>query len=145
MIEKDSRILSLQLRDTLGFVANAKISEEGARRSAEIVVDLEEKIRAGYTHPADLFRAVIAASQLVARWGQLKWQLAGGSIRKVEDTETIMAIQEKFSGGNLPKDEIMRLTAISYVANPSLGANSAMDVLTRLQTEYAEIPLKQQV
>jgi hypothetical protein len=144
MVERDLRIIQKEFRDVAGFMATAEITEDGASRSAGIIVALEEKIFGEKTQPIDLFRATLATSQLIERWSQLRQHLAAGSISSVNDEETLKLVQEKFTGGNLPKDEIMRLTTITYVANPGLGANKAMDVLSKLRTIYADISLKPQ-
>lgn len=143
MIEKDFRIIQKEFRDMVGFMATAEISEAGANRSAGIIVELEEKIISKTTKPGDLFRATIAASQLIERWGQLRQCFAAGIISNVEDGETLALLKEKFSAGNLPKEELMRLLKIACVASPSVGANKAMDVVSQLRTIYADISLQQ--
>jgi hypothetical protein len=143
MIERDFVNLRFELRHVLGFVANAEITYTGAVQAARVVVELDDKIREHATHPADLFRAVIATSQLVRRWGQLRQDYMAGSIRTVIDADIYIEAQEELARGNLPEEEAMRLTAIAYVANPCMGANSAMDVLSKLQAMYSDIHLQQ--
>jgi len=143
MVEKDLRIIQKEFRDIVGFTATAGISDAGAKRSAGIIVDLEDKILGKNTQAIDLFRATLATSQLIERWSQIRQSLVAGSISSVEDAETLELLHAKFSGGNLAKAEIMRLTKIAYVANPAWGANKAMEVLDKLRTIYADISLHQ--
>lgn len=141
MIERDFVSTQKEFRDIVGFVATAPISDEGANRSAGVIVELEDKIISKTTQPSDLLRATIAASQLVERWGQMRQSLAAGSISHIDDEDTLVSLKEKFAAANLPKDELMRLLTVTIVASPSAGANKAMDVLSRLRTIYADISL----
>lgn len=121
MGEKDLHTLQLEFRGFVGFMATAEVTEDGAMRAARIIVELDDKVREKKTHSTDLFRAAIAASQLIERWSQLRQHLAAGSITSDTDEETLTGVQEKFSAGNLPKKEIMRLITVAYVASPSLA------------------------
>lgn len=141
MSERDLHVIQHEFRKRVGFIATAQITEVGAARSAGIIVDIEKRIHENATQPADLFLATLAASQLIERWNQLQQHVAAGSISSVKDTETLQMVQQKFSAGNLPMVEIMRLTKLSFVADPSLGANKAMEVLTELQNIYNDISL----
>jgi len=144
MAEKDLHTLQREFRNIVAPVATAEISEEGAARSAGIIVELDEKMHKKRTEPIDLFRATLSTSQLIERWSQQQQRLAAGSISSVNDVDTVRSIQEKFAGGNLPKEEIMRLTKLLCVASPSFGANTAMEVLSKLRGTYADISLQSQ-
>jgi hypothetical protein len=143
MVENDFHKISTEFRNIVGVVATAEITEDGAARSAAIIVELEDKIYRKTTKPVDLFRAVLATSQLIERWSQLRQHLVSGSISSINDMQTFKNVQEKFAKGNLPIEEIQRLTEVMYVASPGLGANKAMDVLRKLQAMYTDISLQQ--
>jgi hypothetical protein len=144
MVEKDFRIVQQIFRDVVGPPATAEISEEGALRSAGIIIDILHRIETRTTHPIDLLRATIATSQLIERWYQLRQRLVLGSISTINDEETIRTLKERYAGGNLTKEDMMQRTKMTWVANPAVGANKALEVLSTLRTLYPTIPLRQQ-
>ena len=117
MAEKDLHTLQREFRNIVAPVATAEISEEGAARSAGIIVELDEKMLKKRTEPIDLFRATLATSQLIERWSQQQQRLAAGSILSVNDVDTVKSIQEKFAGG-LPSEEYEKV----------LGAKATKDL-----------------
>jgi hypothetical protein len=143
MLEKDLRIIQNEFWDIVGFSATAKISGLSADRSAGVIVELTKKIYEKKTQPIDLLRATIATSQLIERWSRLNQRLALGKISSIDDTETLQSVLDEFTSGNLPMKKVMRLTRISYVAKPSLGANKAIALLSRLMTVYPDISLQE--
>lgn len=144
MFEQDIHTLQKTFKDIIGFRAPAEISEEAAKQSAGIIIELEEKFLLGHSYPSDLFLATIATSQLLQWCDQLQQHVTGGSIPSIEDKERLKEVNAKLSQGNWSKDEIKRLLRMQYVADPKLGANKAMDLLVRLHTFYggfrSEVP-----
>ena len=143
MVEKDLRIVQKEFRDIVGFTATAKISEESALRSAEVIVELEVKVCENKTQPTDLLRAVLATSQLVEHWSQLQQRFELGLIPTVGNVKKFNSVHEKITEGNLPMEENMNLFKVAYVAKPSMGANKAMELLSKLRTIYKDIPIQQ--
>jgi hypothetical protein len=143
MAEQDFVDVQRAFRQTVGVLATAEITKQGAKNSADVIVDLEGKLIENKTQPIHLMQAAIAASQLIERWGQQNQRVASGSIMNVNDEETLALIKEKMSQGNLSKEENMLLTARMYVADPKRGANKAMEVFSKLRALYPDIPLAQ--
>ncbi|MFZ5845429.1 MAG: hypothetical protein ACOY0S_03100 [Patescibacteria group bacterium] len=134
--------LKQQFHELLGFRATAPISEEQATQAAHLVAQLEGKLVSHATHPGDLLRAAIAASQRLQWYEQENREVATGTKSQLGNPEIVAQIQEKFSGGDLPSSEIERLSGLLYHHDPALGAQRAMDVLLKLHQAYPEIPLK---
>jgi hypothetical protein len=140
MAEQGSLVyLRTKFQELVGIRAPAEISPHGALDSAKKIVNLQEKLLLKNTKPIDLFTATVATSQLLQWCEQLQSQLVLGSRPSLEDRETLTQIKEKFSSGNLPSEEIKRLTALQYVADPKLGTVSAMETLEKLQARYPNV------
>jgi hypothetical protein len=131
-----------ELTDMIGFNAPAEISMQGAMRSAGILVEIEERMISKNASPMDLLSASISTSQLLNWWEQRDQLVASGKLQTIEDTETISQIAEKFTQGNLPKEEIKHLTKLLYVANPRIGANKGMQMLRDLKMIFPAVDIK---
>ena len=141
MTERDLPRVQQHLYDIVGFRARAEISAEGAIRSAGIIIDIEDAINMEATEPIDLFNAIIATSQLVERWGQIQYQWMLGYLSSVDDCNMVRQIQKRKHGTHSTQEDT-ELRKEEYVARPAYAANKAMEVLTKLQTIYPDIPLK---
>jgi hypothetical protein len=142
MIEQSGlRVSQQKFKETVGFRATTRISEKGAWESAGIIVELDELIISKNTQPIDLFKAVIATSQLLSRWDQLQKSYISGEIPYVINNEELFKIGERIKFGNLSKDEIKKLTQESYVASPERGVYKALEVLNILHDLYPEYRL----
>lgn len=144
MIEKDFHVVQQKFRDAVGPVATAEISEEGALRSAGVILDIMHKIDARTTQPSDLMRATIATSQLIERWGQLRQRYVAGSIPRIDDEEIILQAHDMLTVPDVPLEVTQKMLTAVYVASPAVGAIKALEVFTTLRVLYPTIPIRQQ-
>jgi len=133
--------LQSQFHEIVGFMPPDPISETYARVAAERVVMLEEKLQLHTEQSSDLYIAMISASQLIAWWKKTSLDVYNGNRPHLIDTSLTDHIADKFSKGNLPPEELKRLTALKYIAVPNLGATVAVEVFEKLRTKFPNMPL----
>ena len=135
--------LKRQFKEIVGFRAPAPISKDGALRSAGIIVDVEEKLIKNKQSSPDLFRVVIATSQLLQWFDQENKKVISGDKNMPGNPERRNEIIKKFERGGNVEEELKELSQELYVVDPVLGAKKAMELLQTLHNKYPEVSLKQ--
>lgn len=135
--------LKKQFKEIVGFRAPAPISEEGALRSAGIIVEVEEKMVSKKDDPTDLFRVVISTSQILQWCEQENRAVESGNKNAAGNPQRKNEIIKKFQKGGNGEQEIKRLTQELYITDPLLGARKAMELLESLHSKYPDVTLKQ--
>ena len=130
-----------RFKSIVGFRAPVEISSPFALDAARRVVELDEKILTRQTTLSDMYISMISASMLLQWWEQINREVVSGQRSGIKDEATLLQISSQFSSGDLPKEEIKRLTALKYVADPQLGSNKAMNIFESLRKQFPEAPL----
>ena len=137
--------LTNSFEEMVGKRSSAVISEEGAKRSAGIVINIDEKFIQRADSPIDIFSIVLATSQLLKWCDQENKEVSSGNKRVAGNPVRKSEILDAFEKGDLTKEQIKSLNQELYVVDPLMGATKAMLLLNALHSKYPDVSLKQDI